>query len=131
MLILGFLYFWTPKQNVAAIYIIAILFGFFETTWGPVLMTLLGLLFSDNAGVAYANNRFCSSMFYLIAFGYSTVLCVKTKIYIVMSFGVLAIFSLVVFEYILDKEEKYKKVTTVEIELKIENEKSKFKPVDL
>ena len=48
-----------------------------------------------------------------------------------MSFGVLAIFSLVVFEYILDKEEKYKKVTTVEIELKIENEKSKFKPVDL
>ena len=112
IVLLIFLFYWKTSYHMSLIYALAILFGFFEAGWGAVLMTLIGVSFSDNSGVAYANNRFCSSLFYLVSFGYSRFLCVRTKIFILVAFGVLAFVSLIVFEYIVNKESKYKKVST-------------------
>jgi MFS family permease len=116
MLLLGYLYYWTPSSAYRpTLYVFAVLFGAFESAWGPIMMTLVGVLFSNNAGFAYANNRFCQSLFFMIPFIYSKYLSVAVKIYICMAFGVVAIVSLIILDCLLNKELKYMKVNGKEL----------------
>lgn len=113
IMFLGYLYYWVPSADQKLVfYGLAVVFGYFEAAWGPVLVTLVGVCFSENSGIAYANYRFCSSLILLIALAYSKIFCVKTKIMILIVLGGLCILSLIVLEIVLRKEVKYKKVAS-------------------
>jgi hypothetical protein len=52
------------------------------------------MVFEENKDAAFANNRFCFSIFFLTSFLYSGFLGIRIKIYIVSTWALLAIMSL-------------------------------------
>ncbi len=54
------------------------------------------MVFEGNKDAAFANNRFCFSLFFLASFLYSGFLGIRIKIYIVSTWAVLAILCLTI-----------------------------------
>uniref|UniRef100_G1RLQ6 Protein unc-93 homolog A n=1 Tax=Nomascus leucogenys TaxID=61853 RepID=G1RLQ6_NOMLE len=66
----------------------AVLFSCTGSLWGP-WQTLYGVLFEKSKEAAFANYRLWEALGFVIAFGYSTFLCVRVKLYILL--GVLSL----------------------------------------
>lgn len=60
---------------------------------------LYGVLFPDNKEAAFANNRMWDSLGLVIAFAYSTFLCLEHKLYIMLAVLTLAIVTYPVVEF--------------------------------
>ncbi|XP_068926523.1 protein unc-93 homolog A-like [Petaurus breviceps papuanus] len=90
-----FLLLWKPNPSQK------IIFFLFAAFWGvgdAIFQTqnnaIYGVLFMKNKEAAFANYRLWESLGFVIAFGYSTFLCVNIKLYIVL---VVLILSMVTY----------------------------------
>lgn len=60
---------------------------------------LYGVLFPRNKEAAFANYRIWESLGFVIAFAYSTFICLEQKVYIMLAILVLAIITYPVVEF--------------------------------
>lgn len=61
---------------------------------------LYGVLFEENKEAAFANYRLGEAMGFVIAFGYSSFLCVSTKLYVLLGVLSLAMVAYGTVEYL-------------------------------
>ncbi|XP_036024596.1 protein unc-93 homolog A [Onychomys torridus] len=101
--------------------------------WGNLISSLVfsqtpthalyGVLFEKNKEAAFANYRLGESLGYAIAFGYSSFLCVSTKLYILLGILIVTMMAYGIVEY-LEPRTSNKSVGTEE---KIQAEKEEMK----
>lgn len=65
-----------------------------------LLTVLYGVLFEKNKEAAFANYRLWESLGFVIAFGYSSFLCVNVKLYILLGVLSLAMLAYGAVEYL-------------------------------
>ncbi|XP_072499984.1 protein unc-93 homolog A-like [Notamacropus eugenii] len=92
---------WKPHSSQMAVFFI------FPGLWGiadAILQTqtnaIYGVLFVKNKEAAFANYRLWESLGFVIAFGYSTFLCVNIKLYIVLGVLILSMVTYGAVEYL-------------------------------
>ncbi|XP_074165408.1 protein unc-93 homolog A isoform X1 [Sminthopsis crassicaudata] len=92
---------WKPHPSQMPVFFI------FPALWGmadAVLQTqtnaIYGVLFVKNKEAAFANYRLWESLGFVIAFGYSTFLCVDVKLYIVLAVLILSMVTYGIVEYL-------------------------------
>uniref|UniRef100_A0A8C5PRS6 Protein unc-93 homolog A n=1 Tax=Leptobrachium leishanense TaxID=445787 RepID=A0A8C5PRS6_9ANUR len=100
---------WRPHPNqLAVFFIFPALWGMADAIWQTQTNALYGVLFDENKEAAFANYRLWESLGFVIAYGYSTFLCVSVKLYIVLSVLVIAIALYQYVEYMEYKNSKSK-----------------------
>ncbi|XP_008067057.2 protein unc-93 homolog A [Carlito syrichta] len=81
---------WRPHtQQLAVFFVFPGLWGVADAVWQTQNNALFGVLFERNKEAAFANYRLWEALGFVIAFGYSTFLCVYVKLYILL--GVLTL----------------------------------------
>ncbi|XP_003419261.2 protein unc-93 homolog A isoform X2 [Loxodonta africana] len=81
---------WKPyPDQLAVFFIFSALWGLSDAVWQTQNNALYGTLFEKNKEAAFANYRLWEALGFVIAFGYSTYLCVYTKLYILL--GILIV----------------------------------------
>ncbi|XP_069811635.1 protein unc-93 homolog A-like isoform X2 [Dendropsophus ebraccatus] len=76
---------WEPHPNqLAMFFIYPALWGMADAIWQTQTNSLYGILFDDHKEAGFANYRLWESMGFVIAYGYSTFLCVSVKLYILI-----------------------------------------------
>lgn len=111
-----YLFYWSVGSPVYIIVLLAVLFGCLDTIYGTCIngknnyfknfkhfdfffyKAIIGDVFHEKLSSAYAANRFCMSLFFLIAFSLSEILCVYQKMYIILTLGLISIISLTIFK---------------------------------
>lgn len=66
-------------------------------------LVLYGVLFDKDKEAAFANYRLWEALGFVIAFGYSTFLCVSFKLYVLLAVLCLAMLAYAVVEYLKAK----------------------------
>ncbi|KAM4694249.1 protein unc-93 homolog A-like [Discoglossus pictus] len=111
------LLFWRPHgDQIAVFFVIAAVWGISDAVWQTQINALYGVLFEKNKEAAFANFCLWESIGFVIAFGYSTVLCVSVKLYILLCVLFIGIIFYTVVEYL-----EYLKKPTIVQELPNEN----------
>ncbi|XP_064454433.1 protein unc-93 homolog A isoform X2 [Mirounga angustirostris] len=81
---------WKPHPHqLAVFFVFSGLWGVADAVWQTQNNALYGVLFEKNKEAAFANYRLWEALGFVIAFGYSTFLCVNIKLYILL--GVLSL----------------------------------------
>nr|XP_012632274.1 protein unc-93 homolog A isoform X1 [Microcebus murinus] len=81
---------WTPHPDqLAVFFVFSGLWGVADAVWQTQNNALFGVLFEENKESAFASYRLFEALGFVIAFGYSTFLCVYVKLYILI--GVLSV----------------------------------------
>ncbi|XP_032264129.1 protein unc-93 homolog A [Phoca vitulina] len=81
---------WRPHPHqLAVFFMFSGLWGVADAVWQTQNNALYGVLFEKNKEAAFANYRLWEALGFVIAFGYSTFLCVNIKLYILL--GVLSL----------------------------------------
>ncbi|XP_031535741.1 protein unc-93 homolog A isoform X1 [Vicugna pacos] len=81
---------WRPHPSqLAVFFVLSGLWGVADAVWQTQNNALYGVLFEDNKEAAFANYRLWEALGFVIAFGYSSFLCVSVKLYILL--GVLSL----------------------------------------
>ncbi|XP_043859451.1 protein unc-93 homolog A-like [Dromiciops gliroides] len=95
-----FLLTWRPDPSQKIIiFLFAALWGVGDSIFQTQNNVIYGVLFVKNKEAAFANYRLWDSLGFVIAFGYSTSLCVKTKLYILLGVLILSMVSYGSVEY--------------------------------
>ncbi|XP_073529498.1 protein unc-93 homolog A-like isoform X3 [Phyllobates terribilis] len=77
---------WKPHPNqLAMFFIFPALWGMADAIWQTQTNALYGLLFDEHKEAGFANYRLWESLGFVIAYGYSTFLCVSVKLYILLA----------------------------------------------
>ncbi|XP_063044048.1 protein unc-93 homolog A-like [Engraulis encrasicolus] len=71
---------------------------------------MFGVLFPDHREAAFANYRLWESVGFLLAFGYSSHLCLSTKTYLLLSSLVLSMLTYPLVELLARREARYRLV---------------------
>ncbi|CAH2251647.1 unc-93 homolog A [Pelobates cultripes] len=96
---------WRPHPNqLAVFFIFPALWGMADAVWQTQTNALYGVLFDKHKEAAFANYRLWESLGFVIAYGYSTFLCVSVKLYILVSVLVLAMVLYGCVEYLENKK---------------------------
>ncbi|XP_056419320.1 protein unc-93 homolog A-like [Hyla sarda] len=99
------LLFWEPHPNQLAIFFIfPALWGMADAVWQTQTNSLYGLLFEDHKEAGFANYRLWESMGFMIAYAYSTFLCVSVKLYILLGVLILGMVLYACVEYVEHKK---------------------------
>ncbi|KAI4791336.1 hypothetical protein KUCAC02_034064 [Chaenocephalus aceratus] len=94
------LLFWRPHPDQLPIFFVfPALWGMADAIWQTQTNALYGILFPRHKEAAFANYRMWESLGFVIAFAYSTSLCLETKLYILLSFLVLTVITYPIVEY--------------------------------
>ncbi|KAL1770089.1 unc-93-like A isoform X1 [Sigmodon hispidus] len=81
---------WHPNPaQLPVFFILPALWGMADAVWQTQNNALYGVLFEATKEAAFANYRLGEALGFVIAFGYSSFLCVSTKLYILL--GVLSV----------------------------------------
>lgn len=81
---------WRPSPDqLAVFFVFSGLWGMADAVWQTQNNALYGVLFDKNKEAAFANYRLWEALGFVIAFGYSTFLCVSVKLYVLL--GVLCV----------------------------------------
>ncbi|KAM5228751.1 protein unc-93 homolog A [Ctenodactylus gundi] len=81
---------WQPRPTqMAVFFVLPGLWGMADAVWQTQNNALYGVLFEKNKEAAFANYRLWEALGFVVAFGYSTFLCMSTKLYILA--GVLTL----------------------------------------
>ncbi|XP_054970412.1 protein unc-93 homolog A isoform X2 [Pan paniscus] len=81
---------WRPRaDHLAVFFVFSGLWGVADAVWQTQNNALYGVLFEKSKEAAFANYRLWEALGFVIAFGYSTFLCVHVKLYILL--GVLSL----------------------------------------
>ncbi|KAM9316719.1 protein unc-93 homolog A-like [Gastrophryne carolinensis] len=101
--------FWKPNPNeLAVFFILPAIWGMADAVWQTQTNSLYGVLFDEHKEAAFANYRLWESLGYVIAYGYSTFLCVSVKLYILISVLIIAISFYTLVEYVESKRRQSK-----------------------
>ncbi|XP_024852591.1 protein unc-93 homolog A isoform X4 [Bos taurus] len=80
---------WKPHPSqLPVFFVFPSLWGMADAVWQTQNNALFGVLFEKNKEAAFANYRLWEALGFVIAFGYSTFLCVSVKLYVLL--GVLS-----------------------------------------
>ncbi|XP_053316256.1 protein unc-93 homolog A-like [Spea bombifrons] len=91
---------WTPHADqIVLFFVFSGVWGIADAVWQTQVTSLYGVLFEENKEAAFANFSLWESVGFVIAFGYSNVLCVYMKLYILLCVVVLGIIMYAVVEY--------------------------------
>ncbi|KAM7135076.1 protein unc-93 homolog A [Molossus nigricans] len=86
---------WKPNPDqLAVFFVLSGLWGVADAVWQTQNNVLYGVLFDKSKEAAFANYRLWEALGFTIAFGYSTFLCVSSKLYVL-----LAVLSLAMLAY--------------------------------
>ncbi|PNI34441.1 UNC93A isoform 4 [Pan troglodytes] len=81
---------WRPRaDHLAVFFVFSGLWGVADAVWQTQNNALYGVVFEKSKEAAFANYRLWEALGFVIAFGYSTFLCVHVKLYILL--GVLSL----------------------------------------
>ncbi|XP_054578250.1 protein unc-93 homolog A isoform X2 [Eptesicus fuscus] len=93
---------WEPRPGqLPVFFVFSGLWGVADAVWQTQNNVLFGVLFDKDKEAAFANYRLWEALGFVVAFGYSTFLCVRVKLYIllaVLSAAMLAYAALEVLE---------------------------------
>ncbi|XP_075059590.1 protein unc-93 homolog A-like [Mixophyes fleayi] len=91
---------WKPHPNqLAVFFVFPAIWGMADSIWQTQTNALYGVLFDDHKEAAFANYRLWESLGFVIAYGYSTFLCVSVKLYIILFVLVLGMALYTLVEY--------------------------------
>ncbi|KAM7395997.1 hypothetical protein PAMA_007329 [Pampus argenteus] len=94
------LLFWRPHPDqLAVFFVFPALWGMADAIWQTQTNALYGILFPRDKEAAFANYRMWESLGFVIAFAYSTFLCLEYKLYILLAVLVLTVITYPVVEY--------------------------------
>ncbi|XP_039980611.1 protein unc-93 homolog A [Xiphias gladius] len=97
--IIGLL-FWRPHpDNLAVFFVFPALWGMADAIWQTQTNALYGILFPKDKEAAFANYRMWESLGFVIAFAYSTFLCLEYKLYILLAVLLLTVITYPIVEY--------------------------------
>ncbi|KAG5682264.1 hypothetical protein PVAND_011628 [Polypedilum vanderplanki] len=124
--IFSYLLFWRPHPDQKFVFfLISGMWGISDAVWQTQINGLYGALFRRNKEAAFSNYRLWESLGFVIAYAYSTLICARMKLYIVMIvLGLGTICYILVEIRQLRKERKQK-----ELEKKLEQPNSQL-PVE-
>uniref|UniRef100_A0A673N3B2 Protein unc-93 homolog A n=1 Tax=Sinocyclocheilus rhinocerous TaxID=307959 RepID=A0A673N3B2_9TELE len=101
------LLFWEPHPDqLGVFFVFPALWGMADAVWQTQTNALYGILFAEHKEAAFANYRMWESLGFVIAFAYSTYICLSTKIYIA-----LAVLALTMVTYLYVEYNEYKHPT--------------------
>ena len=78
-----------------------------------MLLATIGIIFADKKQSAYAMNRFCNNFLGAVGFAYSSYICVRHKLYIILVTVSLSLISYIVLEVKIQRESKKKRNESV------------------
>ncbi|XP_072218262.1 protein unc-93 homolog A [Leuresthes tenuis] len=94
------LLYWKPHPDqLPVFFVFPALWGMADAIWQTQTNALYGVLFPADKEAAFANYRMWESLGFVIAFAYSTFLCLEYKLYIVLAVLVLTIIMYPIVEY--------------------------------
>ncbi|MGH0163073.1 UNVERIFIED_CONTAM: hypothetical protein FKN15_044132 [Acipenser sinensis] len=94
------LFLWNPHpDNLAVFFVFSALWGMADAVW-QTQTNLYGVLFEKHMEAAFANYKLWESVGFVIAFGYSSYLCVDVKLYVVLAVLVVGMVLYGCVEYI-------------------------------
>lgn len=97
--IFSYLLFWRPSpENPMIFFLVSGLWGVSDAVWQTQINGLYGALFRRNKEAAFSNYRLWESLGFVIAYAYSTALCARMKLYIVMAVLGLGTFCYIIVE---------------------------------
>lgn len=90
---------WKPHPSNPVLFFVASgLWGVGDAVWQTQINGLYGTLFRRNKEAAFSNYRLWESSGFVIAYAYSTHLCAKMKLYVMLSVLILGILMYVIVE---------------------------------
>ncbi|XP_066533554.1 protein unc-93 homolog A [Hoplias malabaricus] len=116
------LLFWRPHPDQFPVFFVfPALWGMADAVWQTQTNALYGVLFPSHKEAAFANYRMWESLGFVIAFAYSTFICLSIKLYILIS-----VLAVTMVTYLLVEYNEYKHPTAAKV---IDNitEKKDFK----
>ncbi|MEQ2299315.1 Protein unc-93 A [Ameca splendens] len=94
------LLFWRPHpEQLPVFFVFPALWGMADAIWQTQTNALYGILFPRDKEAAFANYRMWESLGFVIAFAYSTFMCLEYKLYIVLAVLVLSMITYPIVEY--------------------------------
>ncbi|KAM9354941.1 protein unc-93 homolog A [Pholidichthys leucotaenia] len=120
------LLFWRPDPDqLVVFFVFPALWGMADAIWQTQTNALYGVLFPDSKEAAFANYRMWESLGFVIAFAYSTFLCLEYKLYILLAVLILTAITYPIVEY-----HEYKNPTEAVKEATYQNHKEVFEDKD-
>uniref|UniRef100_A0AAR2JSM9 Protein unc-93 homolog A n=2 Tax=Pygocentrus nattereri TaxID=42514 RepID=A0AAR2JSM9_PYGNA len=94
------LLFWRPHPDqLPVFFVFPALWGVADAVWQTQTNALYATLFTKHKEAAFANYRMWESLGFVIAFAYSTFICLSTKLYILIAVLVLSMVTYFWVEY--------------------------------
>ncbi|XP_041815347.1 protein unc-93 homolog A [Chelmon rostratus] len=94
------LLFWRPRPDqLAVFFVVPALWGMADAIWQTQANALYGVLFPRDKEAAFANYRMWESLGFVIAFAYSTFLCLEYKLYILLAVLLLTVITYPIVEF--------------------------------
>ncbi|XP_074541238.1 protein unc-93 homolog A isoform X1 [Halichoeres trimaculatus] len=94
------LLYWRPHpEELPVFFVFPALWGMADAIWQTQTNALYGILFPRDKEAAFANYRMWESLGFVIAFAYSTFLCLEHKLYILLTVLVLTVITYPIVEY--------------------------------
>ncbi|XP_041830953.1 protein unc-93 homolog A [Melanotaenia boesemani] len=94
------LLYWRPHPDeLPVFFVFPALWGMADAIWQTQTNALYGVLFPKDKEAAFANYRMWESLGFVIAFAYSTFICLEYKLYILVSVLVLTMITYPIVEY--------------------------------
>ncbi|XP_071400454.1 protein unc-93 homolog A [Centroberyx affinis] len=94
------LLYWRPHPDqLAVFFVFPALWGMADAVWQTQTNALYGVLFPRAKEAAFANYRMWESLGFVIAFAYSTFICLETKLYILLAVLLLTCVTYPIVEY--------------------------------
>ncbi|KAM6185266.1 protein unc-93 homolog A [Rhynchocyon petersi] len=92
---------WKPyPDQLAVFFVFSALWGVSDAVWQTQNNALYGTLFEKDKEAAFANYRLGEALGFVVAFGYSTYLCVYVKLYILLGVLLAAMAAYGTVEYL-------------------------------
>ncbi|XP_042359928.1 protein unc-93 homolog A [Plectropomus leopardus] len=94
------LLYWRPHpDDLPVFFVFPALWGMADAIWQTQTNALYGILFPREKEAAFANYRMWESLGFVIAFAYSTFLCLEYKLYILLAVLVLTVVTYPIVEF--------------------------------
>ncbi|XP_041661758.1 protein unc-93 homolog A [Cheilinus undulatus] len=94
------LLYWRPHPDqLPLFFVFPALWGMADAIWQTQTNALYGVLFPRDKEAAFANYRMWESLGFVIAFAYSTFLCLEYKLYILLAVLILTVITYPIVEY--------------------------------
>ncbi|XP_026174996.1 protein unc-93 homolog A [Mastacembelus armatus] len=94
------LLYWRPHpEQLPVFFVFPALWGMSDAIWQTQTNALYGILFPREKEAAFANYRMWESLGFVIAFAYSTFLCLEYKLYILLAVLLLTSITYPIVEY--------------------------------